>query len=105
MLEIAARIMRGVRWDSPIVLGERIEKVPGGWIEDDEWSGEESEEEDDFGIPLGNLRRGSDVSQSSRHSRASFASSSRRDISVSSARAPRTDASPVSVRSSGSSVD
>lgn len=97
--------MRGVRWDSPIVLGERIDKVPGGWVEDDEWSGEESEEEDDFGIPLGNLRRGSDVSQSSRHSRASFASSSRRDISIRSGRAPRMDASPVSVRSSGSSVD
>ncbi|QDS71847.1 hypothetical protein FKW77_009941 [Venturia effusa] len=105
MLEIAARIMRGVRWDSPILLGERVDKVPGGWIEDDEWSGEESEEEDDFGNPLGNLRRGSDVSQCSRHSRASFAGSSRRDKSLNSVRSHRADASPVSVRSSGSSVD
>ncbi|TID22043.1 gb [Venturia nashicola] len=104
MLEIAARIMHGVRWDSPIVFGERVEKVPGGWIEDDEWSGDESEEEDDFGIPLSNLRRGSDVSQSSRNSRASFASSSRK-VSVNSVRSPRADASPVSSRSSGSSVD
>lgn len=104
MLEIAARIMRGVRWDSPIVLGERVDKVPGGWIEDDEWSGDESEEEDDFGIPLGNLRRGSDVSQSSRHSRASVASSSRR-VSFNSVRVPRGSVSPVSLRSSGSSVD
>jgi hypothetical protein len=104
MLEIAARIMRGVRWDGPIVLSERVEKVPGGWVEDDEWSGDESEEEDDFGVPLGNLRRGSDVSQSSRHSRGSFATSSRRDISVSSGLS-RADASPGSGRSSRSSVD
>jgi hypothetical protein len=104
MLEIAARIMRGVRWDGPIVLGERVEKVPGGWVEEDEWSGDESEEEDDFGIPLGNLRRGSDVSQTSRHSRGSFANSSRRDISVSSGLS-RADASPGSGRSSRSSVD
>lgn len=105
MLEIAARIMRGVRWDGPIVLGERKDKVPGGWVEDEEWSDDESEEEDDFGIPLGNLRRGSDVSQSSRHSRGSFANSSRRDISVSSALSSRADASPGSGRSSRSSVD
>lgn len=105
MLEIAARIMRGVRWDAPMMLGERVDKVPGGWIEDEEWSENESEEEDDFGIPLGNLRRGSDVSQSSRHSRGSFANSPRRDISTSSAYPPRADASPSSSRSSRSSVD
>ncbi|KAE9971708.1 hypothetical protein EG328_005437 [Venturia inaequalis] len=104
MLEIAARIMRGARWDSPSVLGSRVDKLPGGWVEDDEWSGDGSEEEDDFGIPLGNLRRGSDVSQNSRHSRASFASSSRR-VAMNSVRLSRTDASPASVRSSGSSVD
>lgn len=104
MLEIAARIMRGARWDSPILLGNRVDKVPGGWIEDDEWSGDESEEEDDFGIPLGNLRRGSDVSQSSRQSRSSFASSARVPP-MNSVRSPRADTSPVSVRSTGSSVD
>jgi len=65
MLEIAARIMRGVRWDGPIVLGEGGKKIPGGWVEEDEWDGSGEDEEDDFGIPLGNLRRGSDVSNRS----------------------------------------
>ena len=61
MLEIAAKILKGipVMYDSQ----DRRERLPGSWEtssadEEDEWG----DEEDDFGIPLDNLRR---VSQTS----------------------------------------
>lgn len=65
MLQIAARIVHGI----PIVYGGRgrREKAPGAWEssadEEDEW------DEDDYGVPLHNLRRGSEASLSSMASR------------------------------------
>lgn len=70
MLQIAARIVHGI----PIVYDSRAqkEKAPGAWEssadEEDEW------DEDDYGIPLTNLRRGSEASLSSLSSLASRAS-------------------------------
>lgn len=70
MLQIAARIVHGI----PIIYDARgrKEKAPGAWEssadEEDEW------DEDDYGVPLANLRRGSEASLSSLSSHASRAS-------------------------------
>jgi len=67
MLQIAAKIVHGI----PIVYDGRgrRDKAPGSWEssadEEDEWG------EDDYGIPLDNLRRGSETSLSSMASRGS----------------------------------
>jgi hypothetical protein len=70
MLQIAARIVHGI----PIIYDARgrKEKAPGAWEssadEEDEW------DEDDYGVPLANLRRGSEASLSSLSSHATRAS-------------------------------
>jgi len=75
MLDIATRIMNGMSYELPRGVGGN--KLPGSWeesgAEEDEWG--EDEDEDDFGIPLGNLRRESDVSAVSRESRRSSGAS------------------------------
>lgn len=52
MLEIATKIMKGIRWHG----GDERRRVPGGWessADEDEWG----EDEDDFGIPLDNVKK------------------------------------------------
>jgi hypothetical protein len=59
MLEIASKIINGV----PIMYGPngRKQRIPCSW-EDSEADGEDEWDEDDFGMPLDNLKRPSDVS-------------------------------------------